>query len=379
MDYNEAYWIYIVEALGYGNHKVKEILDYYKNAKNFYEDRKNSWKYCSFLNCKNIESLKSKNINNAYKIIERCKELGYELLTIENPKYPQKLKNIVNPPGILYLKGKLPEVDNNLSIAIVGTRNSTSYGNKISFEMGYKLAKLGVIIVSGAALGIDGLSQKGALQANGKTIAVLGCGINHKYLMQNKNLRDNISKQGALISEYTPDHNSAPWTFPLRNRIISGLSDGTLVVEAGEISGSLITANLALEQNRDVFAVPGDIDRCVSYGTNKLIKICAKPVACVEDIVEEYYNRYPSLEKFLNKNKDNKSVIKKDSKVKEDLPEKLSNKAKLVFYNLTDNPIYIDELSCLSNMNTSEVLQAITELELYGFVKVHAGKRYSKP
>ena len=379
MDYNEIYWIYIVESLGYGNHKVKEILDYYGNAKNFYDDKKSSWKYCSFLNSKNIESLKNNDISNAYKIVNRCKELGYELLTIENPKYPQKLKNIVNPPGILYIKGQLPQIDDNLSISIVGTRSSIPYGNKVAFEMGYNLAKVGAIVVSGAALGIDGLSQKGALQAKGKTIAVLGCGLNHKYLMRNKSLRDNISKQGALISEYVPDYHCAPWTFPMRNRIISGLSDGTLVVEAGETSGSLITANLALEQNRDVFAVPGDINSCVSYGTNKLIKICAKPVTCVQDILEEYYNRYPLLEKREQENINKKEKILKENKIKKDLPANLSNKARLLFNNLTSDPLYIDELSSLSKMNTPETLQAITELELYGCIKAHAGKRYSKP
>lgn len=378
MNYNEIYWIFIAEALGYGNHKIKDILDNCKNAKNFYDLKSNEWKDCYFLNRRNIDSLIKADISKAYKIIDKCKDLGYTVITIENPKYPIKLKNISNPPAVLYVKGDLPAMDKKLCISIVGTRSSTAYGNKISFELGYKLAKAGAIVVSGAAVGIDCLSQKGALQAFGKTVAVLGCGINFKYLMTNKSLRDNIAKNGALISEYPPDYHPAPWTFPMRNRIISGLCDGTIIIEAGEKSGSLITANLALEQNRDLFAVPGNINSSTSDGTNKLIKICAKPVTCVDDILEEYYHLYPYLNKGLDINKEDKSNLKNINIVKKELPSSLSNKSKIVYEKLTDKPIYVDELSELSLISVPEVLQAITELELCGLIKTYAGKRYSK-
>ena len=134
MDFNAVYWIAIVDALGFGNHKVNDILEYYKNAKSFVDDKVNSWKFAGFLNVKNIEKLKKINMDKAHKIVERCKELGYEIITIENPKYPKKLKNISNPPAVLYVKGELPDLDNKLCISIVGTRNSSAYGNKISFE-----------------------------------------------------------------------------------------------------------------------------------------------------------------------------------------------------------------------------------------------------
>ena len=386
MDFNAVYWISIVDALGFGNHKVNDILDYYKNAKNFVDDKISSWRFNSFLSAKNIEKLKKINIDKAYKIVKRCVELGYEIITIENSKYPRKLKNISNPPAVLYVKGELPDLDDKLCISIVGPRNSSAYGNKISFEMGYKLAKADVVVISGGAIGIDCLSQKGALQAGGKTIAVLGCGINFNYLMSNKNLRDNVAKNGALVSEYPPDYRCSSWTFPMRNRIISGMSDGVLVIEAGEKSGSLITANLALEQNRDLFAIPGNINSRVSDGTNKLIKICAKPVTRVEDILEDYVHLYPYLqvkknfEADDNEAKESKNIENiTNNNEKKELPSSLSGRAKIIFEKLTDEPTYVNNLSELSELSTSEVLQAITELELYGLIITHAGKRYSKP
>lgn len=382
MDFNAVRWISIADALGFGNHKVNDILEFYKNAQSFLDDGVNSWKFCGFLNSKNLEKLKKINISKAQKIFNRCKELGYEIITIENSKYPKKLKNISNPPAVLYVKGELPEMNNRLCISVVGTRNSSAYGNKISFEMGYNLAKVGAAVISGGAIGIDCLSQKGALQAGGKTIAVLGCGINFNYLMSNKNLRENIAENGALISEYPPDYRCSSWTFPMRNRIISGLADGVLVIEAGEKSGSLITANLALEQNRDLFAIPGNINSRVSDGTNKLIKICAKPVMRVEDILEEYVHLYPHLQKNSSDVKEhfsekNEANLEKNNSKKE-IPDTLSSRAKILLEKLTETSAHVDELSERTGLSTSEVLQAITELELYGLITSHAGKRYSK-
>ena len=204
--------------------------------------------------------------------------------------------------------------------------------------------------------------------------------------MSNKNLRDNVAKNGALVSEYPPDYRCSSWTFPMRNRIISGMSDGVLVIEAGEKSGSLITANLALEQNRDLFAIPGNINSRVSDGTNKLIKICAKPVTRVEDILEDYVHLYPYLqvrknfEADDNEAKESKNIENiTNNNEKKELPSSLSGRAKIIFEKLTDEPTYVNNLSELSELSTSEVLQAITELELYGLIITHAGKRYSKP
>ncbi len=386
MDFNAAYWIGIVEALGFGSQKVHDILKYYKNAEDFLADKVNLWKFSGFLNAKNIEKLKKIDVNKAQKVIARCRNLGYEIITIENPKYPKKLKNINNPPAVLYVRGELPALNDRLCISIVGTRSSSAYGNRIAFEMGYNLAKAGAVVVSGGAIGIDCLSQKGAIQASGKAITVLGAGLNVNYLSANKNLCENVARTGAVISEYPPDYHVYRWNFPMRNRIISGLSDGVLVIEAAQKSGSLITANLALEQNRDVFAVPGNINSRVSDGTNKLIKICAKPVMTVKDILEEYYHLYPYLKKDVVSVeaktavpiKNNQDFVECQSEKIIELPDSLSCKAKTLFEALTMTPTYVDELSEKAKLSTSDALQAITELELNGLIKSHAGKRYSK-
>lgn len=386
MDFNAAYWVCVVDALGFGNHKVNDILRSYKNAKNFLADKVNLWKFSGFLSSKNIAKLKCVDLNKAQKILARCKTLGYDVITIENPMYPKKLRNISNPPAVLYVKGVLPEINDRLCISIVGTRSSSAYGNRVAFEMGYNLAKAGVVVVSGGAIGIDCLSQKGALQARGTAVTVLGAGLNVNYLSANKNLCENVAKNGALVSEYPPDFHVSRWTFPMRNRIISGLADGVLVIEAAQKSGSLITANLALEQNRDVFAVPGNINSRVSDGTNKLIKICAKPVMSVKDILEEYYHLYP----YLSKNSvaaEEKSAaqfeakeprIEANKEVVVEVPESLSSRAKALLETMTDTPANIDDLSEKAKLTTAHALQAITELELNGLIKSHAGKRYSK-
>jgi DNA protecting protein DprA len=196
---------------------------------------------------------------------------------------------------VLYVEGKLPPMDEKLSIAIVGTRESTPDGMWIARNLSMDLAKNDVIVVSGGAVGIDRAAHEGAMGQGGKTVCVLGCGIRYHYLMKNEKMRRNITQSGALVSEYPMDGDSKAWHFPERNRIISALSDGTVVVEAGYKSGALITADYAKEQNRDLFAVPGSILQPSSYGTNDLIKDGAIPVTTAEDILDEYRYRYGYL------------------------------------------------------------------------------------
>ncbi|MBD3282115.1 MAG: DNA-protecting protein DprA [Candidatus Portnoybacteria bacterium] len=219
--------------------------------------------------------MSSKN-DNIYKI------------SLQDKDYPAILKEISDPPKEIYVKGKILEKDK-LAVAVVGTRNCTPYGKKIALDISGKLAGMGITIVSGLAKGIDTYAHRAALNKKGRTIAVLGTGLDKKsfYPSSNYTLSEKISKQGAVISEYPLGTRGAKHTFPQRNRIISGLSLGIVVIEAAERSGSLITAMLGLEQNREVFAVPGPIDSKYSKGTNMLIKMGAKPVAKIEDILEE--------------------------------------------------------------------------------------------
>lgn len=202
--------------------------------------------------------------------------------------YPKKLQNIYAPPVKLYVLGD-EQILNKPSIAIVGCRQASDYGKKVAFRFAYELAKQGIVIVSGLARGIDTCGHLGAVKANGKTIAILGSGFGHIYPAENKELcKEIIQKGGAILTEYEPDSKPEKMHFPARNRLISGLSDGVLVVEAKEKSGTLITVDHALDQGKDVFIIPGNITSSNSYGTNELIKQGAKLVTKIEDILEEF-------------------------------------------------------------------------------------------
>lgn len=225
--------------------------------------------------------------------------------------------------------------------------------------------------------------------ADGRVISVLGCGIDFKYLERNNSLKEEIAKNGAIISEYEPDYPARGRNFPIRNRIISGLSSGTLIVEAGQKSGALITANLALEQGRDLFAIPGDIKSEVSFGTNNLIKECAKPVTSIEDILEEYYLKFPKLEKNLKIDKiediidEDSEKLKVTEKVQIENQENkrlnISKRAKII-YNLLEREktLLFDEIALKSNLNAADVLQGLTELEVKKLINGEPGKRYRK-
>ncbi len=215
--------------------------------------------------------------------IEKARESGWRLVFYDQDEYPGLLRETSHPPILLFVKGKIEPP----CIAVVGTRRATSYGRGIAQEFSWKLASSGITVVSGLAHGIDTWAHKGALRG-GKTVAVLGSGALHIYPASNRSLAEEIAEKGALVSEFFPQDPPARFRFPLRNRIIAGMSFATLVVEAPPQSGALITARLALEYGRDVFAVPGDINRSTSQGTNRLIQEGAKPVLSVEDIIGEY-------------------------------------------------------------------------------------------
>lgn len=382
-------WICIQKCLGYGSRKAKEILKIYKTSEEFFNLTKEDRAKSRLFTAKELSKFKSFDFSVAEKIEETCSQKGYKIITLEDRDYPERLKNIYNPPAVLYIKGNLPEIDKNLVVAVVGTRSATKYGLKTSFEFSYNLAKRGAIIASGGALGIDSSAQKGAVLAGGKVISVLGCGIDYKYLERNNSLKEAIAKNGAIISEYEPDYPARGRNFPIRNRIISGLSSGTLIVEAGQKSGALITANLALEQGRDLFSVPGDIRSEVSFGTNNLIKECAKPVTSVEDILEEYYLKFPKLEKNLKVDKIEDIIDEDNGKVKVKEQEQIKNKeteslniskrAKII-YNLLkrEKTLLFDEIALKSNLDASDVLQGLTELEVKKLIKSEPGKRYKK-
>mgnify|MGYP002630482978 CR=1 FL=1 len=282
------------------------------------------------------------------------------ILTLESAEYPELLKSIYDPPPVLYIKGK-PLNSFTYPLAVVGTRNPSEYGKVIAQRLCVKLAVAGFNLVSGLARGIDTLVHKAALESGADTIAVFGCGLGHTYPPENRKLRNEIIQQGAIISEFPvlmrPDRNN----FPARNRVLSGLSLGTVVVEAAEKSGALITADFALEQGREVFAVPGNITSPKSRGTNDLIKAGAKLVDSPEAVIEELI---PVL-------KGRASEHKKEPEIELD-----NDQERRVFSLLSFEGRHIDNLIENSNLSPAQVSATLLQLELRGLVRQLSGKVY---
>lgn len=375
------YWIWLTQAIGFNNPKYKRICELYNSIADFYNGGVREWTFSGIFSDKEITALSTTRLDAAHEIIEKCKAKHFDILCIDEENYPKKLFNIYAPPAVLYVWGSMPDFDNRLSIAMVGTRKATQYGVMASHVLSSSLSKLGVIIVSGGAVGIDSASHIGALEASGTTVCVLGCGIDYNYLPQNAQMRHNIASTGAVITEYPPGVQSLAYHFPERNRIISGLSDGVVVVEADKKSGSLITVNCALEQNREVFAVMGNINSRYSSGTNQLIKDGATPVTSYQDIIESFENYHIETPHSSNDNDDidfdvrNSGDINKQQPVHKDTTD-LSDTAKRIYLLINAEPVHIDQLVSGSGLPVNKVLSTLTELELLGLIEAQRGRMY---
>lgn len=344
---------------GVGPQKMKLLL-------NFFSTPKDIWK---------ADSLELEKSGIGEKLAQKiCTEreninpdLEWEILQKENiqmilltdPGYPQILKEIHNPPFILYKKGNF-DFNNSPAISIVGARKYTSYGSQVAYSLAKDLSNAGITIISGMALGIDTFAHQGALDSQGKTIAVLGNSLEDEkiYPRNNFNLSKEIEENGALLSEYPPGTEAGPITFPARNRIIAGLSLGTIIIEAGEKSGSLITAQMALEYNREIFAVPGSIFSSVSIGTNNLIKKGAKVVTCAKDVLEELN---------LNESK----IIEKKS-----VPKDPTSEEEKILKALSSDSLHIDNISKIAKLQPATCASILVMMEMKGWVKNIGGQNY---
>lgn len=432
---NYKYWIWLQQSIGYASQKVNTIRRFYPSIVDFYNAGRREWELCGCFTRKELENLYENTLDETEEIIDRCELLGYNILTPDSKGYPAQLKEIYDPPAVLYVNGELPDMESTLSIGVVGTREATPTGKKLAYSISFDLARAGVNIISGGALGIDSSSHKGALNAKGKTVCVLGCGLSYNYLMSNADLRVRIAESGAVISEYPPNMPPYKNSFPKRNRIISAFSQGILVIEAGERSGALITASIAISQNRDVFAVPGDPSNPVAAGTNSLIKQGAKAVTNAYEILEEYLGKYsltteensvptvaddkdvddilsgkprksnskPSVSYYSDesgyldkksvsegssailsgKSDTRKNTVKSDIENKEKqsivkrVPESLlSGEANLVYDAICENVSMIDNIVYKTKLPISKVMQSITELEIYGAIEVTREGKY---
>ena len=265
------YWVWLTALPGLSNRSRLLLLERYGSPEDVYYADPEELAQVEGLTPGQAALLADKSLSRADRILADCARGDMFLLSMQDAAYPARLRDIFDPPVLLYGKGSLPLFDEEAAIAVVGTRSCTPYGLRCAHRMGYELARQGAVVVSGMAKGIDGAAMRGALQAGGFTAAVLGGGVDVVYPAENRRLYEDIAATGVLLSEYPPGTEPLPGHFPVRNRIISGLSLAALVVEAPVRSGALITAHAALDQGRDVFAVPGPIDAAASVGCNRLI------------------------------------------------------------------------------------------------------------
>jgi DNA processing protein len=294
--------------------------------------------------------------------IRRAREAGIDLIPFTSPNYPARLRVIPDPPPILYVKGKLCAEDDK-AVAIVGSRSASDYGRRVARSLARGLAESGFTVVSGMARGIDGTAHETVLQAGGRTIAVLGSGVDRAYPPEHGKLYSRISENGAVLSELPIGTRPMAFNFPARNRLISGLSLGVVVVEATEKSGSLITAAMAVEQGREVFAVPGEAGASRSRGAHRLIRQGAKLVETVDDIIEEIA---PQLLR-----RSGRAVPAPPA-----LPANASDGARTIFALLQDSNLQVDQVIERSALPAAQVLEILLDLELQGFVRQAPGKIY---
>ncbi len=406
-DADTLYWVWLQCVLGISSSlRTQDILSAFGGkgesaAARIYAAPDYERRISGVFTSQQIARLARVPLSEAETIVEECQRHQTHILTPQSADYPPRLLELVNHPLALYVKGSLGCLRRQLGIAIVGTRRADRKSVDIAARLSASLSKAGCVVVSGGALGIDSAAHRGALAVNGKTVAVLGCGLRFGYLMENHTLREQIAATGALVSEFPGSSPALSHNFPIRNRLISGMTAGTVVVEAGERSGSLITAECAAEQGRDVFAVPGDAFGSTYLGANKLIREGAKPVFSVMDVLEEYELIFPDLlnmrlqsapapaagsaavplsyEVPVKKPKKatpavGSAAVPLSNEVEQKQPRDALEAKLLGLFN--GDALHVDVLCSLSGEKLGAVFIALTNLEIEGMVRQLPGRLY---
>ena len=382
------YWVWLSELKGLRNQTRLALLRRFGDPESIFYADADELLLTDGVERSQLKLLENHDLAPADRILADCQRLDIQLLTLSDAAYPGRLKNIYDPPALLYCKGRLPLLDDLLCVAVVGTRDCTPYGAACAEKLGFGLASGGAAVVSGLAKGIDAAAIRGALRAGGVTVGVVGNGLDVYYPYESRYLYEDVASAGILLSEYPPGTEPASGHFPVRNRIISGLSLAALVVEAPEKSGALITAATALEQGRDVFAVPGPIDAPASVGCNCLIRDGAGLVSDASDILREYEGRFVLN---LKESREQPETLGYQARM---APEpkpvaptlslrhsdaELTDDQIAVLKALSDTePMQVDDLTELVEIPTRRVLSALTVLEIDQYVAQHPGKRYTR-
>lgn len=388
------FWVWLTEQNRLGGPARQALLEHFGSPEEVYYAEPGDLLQVEGITADQAQALENKSLDRAQSILEECARKDIFLLTAQDALYPQRLKNIYDPPLLLYGRGSMPLFDEEAAVAVVGTRSCSPYGIRTAERFGFEMSKQGGLVVSGLARGIDAASQLVALRAGGLTAAVLGCGVDVVYPPENDRLYEDVAASGVLLSEYPPGAEPFGWHFPARNRILSGLCLATLVVEAPEKSGALITAATALEQGRDVFAIPGPLDAEGSVGCNRLIRDGAGLATESWDILREYQSRYPHKlhpdgEKLPPLPK--KSEIfypersKKPKVASSGLPvinvrrnaEGLTDDQIKVLRILDDKePMLTDDIALRANVPVRRILSAVTMLEIDGYTRQEGLRKF---
>ncbi len=373
-------WVWLALCGGNSTGKTKALLSHFGSAEKVYAATEQEYREIDIISEYDISYLTDKRLDRAEKIIDECIKKRIRIITMQDVAYPDRLKQISMPPPVIYARGMDIDIDDEAAIAVVGTREATNYGLRAAEKISSEIAAGGGLVVSGLARGIDTVAHMSAINAGGKTVAVLGCGVDVCYPRENKKLFEAIIYNGMVISEFPPGTGPQRMNFPRRNRVISGISLGTLVAEAPAKSGALITAGLALEQGRDVFAVMGSIFSESSEGSNRLICEGAHPVMSGRDILSEYADILPhriNLRASIEKTEPR--TVQKEIKEKEPPQEYLAkfeeNERKIISA-IGGETLRADEIAAKSGFTLQKVLSLLTLLEIGGHVRQQAGSRF---
>lgn len=411
-----VHWIWLATRTGISDRVKVELVRRFQDPETVYFSDDGAYLQVEGLTPEGRDALMDKNLHQAEQILEDCHRENLHILTYRDAAYPKRLQNIADPPLVFYYKGRLPDFDGCPVIGVVGTRRASPYGLTVAKRMGYQIAKCGGLVVSGMAAGIDGMAMRGALTAGGMAVGILGNGADVVYPLSNRALFADTQQYGCILSEFPPGTPPVKWNFPKRNRIISGLCNGVLIVEAPERSGALITANRAADQGRDVFVVPGNIDIPTCVGSNRLLRDGAIAVSSGWDVVSEYESQYPGKvskdgvistqraypdeveaaaeaeksepkvaqkPRILAKNKPPKS--KNDKKAidngattaysdLDDILAGLSPDEKIIVSALKNGERLVDDVIAETGLTTGKVLAMLTLLEVKGIVKRLPGR-----
>ena len=396
------YWIWFAQLNKIPALLKQALLRHFHDPEEIYHSEENRLSAVEGMTQAAKQALEDKDLAPAQKILEECEQKGIGILTLHDRAYPNRLRNTPDAPVLLYYKGKLPNWDAQPAIGIVGTRKASSYGMSTAARFGKQIAACGALVISGGASGVDTMAMKGAMEAEKPVVAVLGCGVDVVFPSENRFLFQQVKEDGCLLSEYPPRTKAYGWHFPERNRIITGISDALLVVEAPEKSGAMISARLALDQGREVYVVPGNVDVATCAGSNALLQDRAMPALSGWDVVKSYADMWPDVVRkhaveyagkpvtnvaqrplplYQPERMTDKKTIDKEEKstysVLNGKQAALSETEQTVLALLGSQPIPMDELIAQTQMSAGAVKAILTRLTIKGLTVNLPGGRIS--